>query len=211
MRPVYRALAPVGMALFNIGLQLSGYTNFPLACVLWTIAALLVLWSARSWLSELWPKTLLAEGGQPKEQKSDIPNVASQTAPLVRDVWLSDAIWRAYLGTWYIPPGDGLQELNVSESEKRRFAMLVIRDFRQIASDGTLPIWGWKGTSTIWEKVPNEFWKNNHIEHIQVATNGPQDEIKAQAENPYEQDTSKEWHHFMTSRAAVEQLYPSPQ
>lgn len=196
---------------------ISSETFYLVAATAFILTAIWALWPfAYSFVFQS-PNSLPASGGQTQRREPEpalpITNTQSIKAPLTieRDVWLSDAIWRAYLGIWHIPPGEGLQELNVSESEKRRFAMLVIRDFRQIASEGTLPIWGWKGTSTLWEKVPNEFWKNNHIEYIQVATNGPQDEIKAQAENPYEQDTSKDWHHFMTSKAVIEQLYPSPQ
>ena len=159
-------------------------------------------------------ETLSATDGQPLKREPDSRNASPPTtAPptIERDVWLSDAIWRAYLGIWHIPLGEGILELNVSESEKQRFAMLVIRDFRQIAFEGKLPIWGWKGDLTLWEEVPRDFWSKNHIEYIAVATNVPQDEIKAQADNPYKSDTSQEWHHFMTSKAAIEQLYPGPQ
>jgi hypothetical protein len=200
------------MALVNLGLQMSGYTNFFLSCVLWSVAGALALWGARPWLAELWPKTIAATGGQLAKREPDSQSAPTPAVPkFERDVWLGDAIWRAYLGIWHIPLGEGILELNVSESEKQRFAMLVIREFRQIAFEGKLPIWGWKGDSTLWEEVPRDFWSKNHIEYIAVATNVPQDEIKAQADNPYKSDTSQEWHHFMTSKAAIEQLYPGLQ
>jgi len=216
MRPslIFSLLSFAGsIVLAILATQIQQYEGWFWAAAACCVVAAFGVWTqpkVSAWLLA-WPRGL-EDGSQlpPKIVVHNAPD-SQPSSDIKRDVWLSDAIWRAYLGAWHIPPGDGLLELNVSESEKRRFAMLVIRDFRQIASEGTLPIWGWKGTSTLWEKVPNEFWKNNHIEYIQVATNGPPDEVKAQAENPYEQDISKEWHHFMTSKAVIEQLYPSPQ
>jgi hypothetical protein len=199
------------MALVNTGLQVSGYANFPLACALWVMAALLALWGARPWLSELWSKAILATDGQPKEREAGLPNaVQSSHTPLTPDTWLSDAMWWAFLRTWRIPEG-GIGSLNVGESEKQRFVMLIIREFRQLAFEGKLTIWGWKKGHTLWEEVPQDFWARNQINHIQVARGDHPDEVKAYTEKFWENpDTTAEWSHFKTSKAAIEQMYPSP-
>jgi hypothetical protein len=207
MRPFYRAIC---VALANIGLQVSGYTNLYLACTLWVIAGGLALWGARPWLSELWPKPLLAP--TVGKQEPDLPSASTQgTAKLViePDEWLRDAIWRAYIGTWYVPP-EGLGQ-NTSESEKQRFVMLIIREFRQRASDGRLPVWGWSKGYTLWEEVPREFWRDNHIDHISVARADHPEDVKARPEQLLmKPDTSADWSHFKTSKAVIERLYPTP-
>jgi hypothetical protein len=124
-----------------------------------------------------------------------------------RDVWLREAVWRAFLKIWHVPEG-GLRP-GISESEKQRFAMLVIGEFRQLASEGKLPIWGRKKDSLIWEPLPRDFWTSNQIDHIAIATAAHPDEVKACSANPLTKpDTSGNWSHFMTSKAAIEQLYP---
>jgi hypothetical protein len=212
MRPFYRAIC---VALVNIGLQVSGYTNFPLACALWVIAALLALWGARPWLYELWPKAILATEGQPKERKEGLPNAPTKSiqveSAIERDVWLRDAVWRAFLLTWYVPEG-GIVPLDVGESEKRRFAMLIIGEFRQLAFEGKLPIWGRRKDSSIWEPVPHDFWTRNQINYIQVARADPPEDVKACDEKLLEKpDTSGDWRHFMTSKSVIERLYPRSQ
>jgi hypothetical protein len=44
--PRARLLVGIAVAIFNMGLQVSGYTNLPIAIALWTIAAVLVGWAA---------------------------------------------------------------------------------------------------------------------------------------------------------------------
>jgi hypothetical protein len=213
MRPFYRAIPTVCMALVNIGLQVSGYTNFGLACVLWAIAGALALWGAGPWIAELWPKTILAVDGQPKQREQDFPptQITKASPPIERDVWLRDAMWRAFLRTWHVPDG-GIVPLPVGESENQRFAMLIIEEFRQSAFEGKLPIWGRRKGSFIWEPIPSDFWAHNHIDHVLVMSADPREDIKAMPENPWNKpDTSGDWRHFMTSKAVIERLYPRPQ
>jgi hypothetical protein len=137
--------------------------------------------------------------------------IAAQTPPIDEpDVWLLDAMWRAFRGTWDVPEG-GIVSLNVGESENQRFAMLIIQEFPQLAFDEELPIWGRRKGSFRWEPIPPDFWTHNHIDHILVMSADPQDDIKAMPDNPWEKpDTSGDWRHFKTSKAVIERLYPLP-
>jgi hypothetical protein len=154
-----------------------------------------------------------SSGSEPAPKPPPIVPEARDRSPssdIKRDVWLRDAIWRAYIGIWYVPQ-EGLGP-NISESEKQRFVMLVIREFRQHAFEGRLPIWGWRKGSNIWDEVPKKFWGDNQIDFIQVAKPDHPEDIKACANNPLKQpNASAEWSHFKTSRAVIERLYPSSQ
>jgi hypothetical protein len=178
----------------------------------WTAAAFCVIAAIGVWVSPWLSSRPIENFGREPIVTSRLPSdtASSSTAsvpPIERDVWLSNAVWRAYLGIWHIPDG-GLLGLNVSESEKQRFAILVIRDFRQMAFEGKIPIWGWRRGSTVWEEVPREFWGENQIDHIPIATADSPEQIMAQADNPWKKpDTSRDWSHFMTSKAVIEQLY----
>jgi len=198
MRPFYRAIPSVCMALVNIGLQVSGYTNFGLACTLWVIAGALALWGARPWIAELWPKPLSATDGQPRKREAGLPNAPTQSIrvelAIERDVWLRDAMWWAFLRTWYVPHG-GIISLNVGESENQRFATLVTDEFRQLAFEGKLPIWGRRKGLFIWEPIPPDFWAHNHIDYVLVLRADPQEDIKAMPDNPWKPDTSGGWRH----------------
>jgi hypothetical protein len=207
MRPFYRAIC---VALVNIGLQVSGYTNFGLACVLWAIAAILAFWGLLPWLAGLRFRPVSATSEHPQRvgYADAAPSQSAHALEVEPDEWLRDAIWRAYIGTWYVPP-EGLGQ-NILESEKRRFAMLVIREFRQLASEGKLPIWGWSKGRTLWEEVPREFWRDNQIDHVSAARADLPEDIKARSEQILmKPDASGEWSHFKTSKAVIERLYPS--
>jgi hypothetical protein len=181
------------------------------AFILTAIWGLRPLASARMFQS---PKPLSASGWQSQTRDLVSPSIISQAsaAPLKIecDVWLSDAMWRAFLGFWGNIPNDGVLSFKITESEKQRFAMLIIGEFRQRAFDGELPVWGRRKDSSILEPVPRNFWASNQIDHIAVATASHPDEVKACAQNPLAKpDTSGDWHYFMTSKAVIEQLYPS--
>jgi hypothetical protein len=127
------------------------------------------------------------------------------------DIWLSAAMWRAFLRTDYIPEG-GVSSLEITEPEKQRFSMLIIDEFRQLAFDGKLPIWGRGKDHFILETVPRDFWRRNQIDHVAVARVDHPEEVKACAVRPWEKpDTSADWRHFKTSKAVIEKLYPRSQ
>jgi hypothetical protein len=211
MRPFSRAIPSAFMALVNLGLQVSGYTNFGLACVLWAIAAILAFWGVLPWLAGLRLKPVSATSERPPQRAGHADATPSQGthAPKVEpDIWLSNAMWRAFLRTDYIPEG-GVSNLKITEPEKQRFVMFIIGEFRQRSFDGEIPVWGRKDSSNL-EPVPREFWRRNQIDPIQVARVDPPEEVKACAERPWEKpDTSGDWHHFKTSKAVIERLYPT--
>jgi hypothetical protein len=101
----------------------------------------------------------LVTGGQPKKREPDLPSAPTQStkapATIEPDIWLSDAMWRAFLRTDYIPEG-GVQTLAIKEPEKQRFVMLIIDEFRQLAFDGKLPI-GEEKTLLIWNRFRVSF------------------------------------------------------
>jgi hypothetical protein len=120
-------------------------------------------------------------------------------------------MWRAFLRTDYIPEG-GVSSLKIKEPEKQRSVMFIIGEFRQRSFDGEVPVWGRRKDSSNLEPVPRDFWMRNQIDPIQVARVDPPEEVTACAERPWEKpDTSEDWHHFKTSKAVIERLFPRPQ
>jgi hypothetical protein len=93
------------------------------------------------------------------------------------DIWLSVAMWRAFLRTDYIPEG-GVSSLEITEREKQRFSMLIIGEFRQLALDGELPIWGRGKDPFILGPVPRDFWRRNQIDHVAVARLDHPEEVR---------------------------------
>jgi hypothetical protein len=162
------------------------------------------------WLAGLW-LTPISANEQPHKMGHDTLVAPPQIACAPKDepdIWLSEAMWRAFLRTDYIPEGGALS-LEITEQERRRFVMLIIREFRQLAFEGKLPIWGWSKGHTLWEEVPREFWRGNQIDHVSVARADHPEDVKARSEQLLmKPDTSAEWSHFKTSKAVIEQMYP---
>jgi hypothetical protein len=82
-----------------------------------------------------------------------------------RDVWLYEAICRIFLGRWdLIALKRGKLDLDGADSEVLRD--LVTRHIRQLAAEGTLPIWGRRrGYWALWEPAPPEFWKHHQVDY----------------------------------------------
>jgi TIR domain len=121
-----------------------------------------------------------------------------------RDVWLADAIWRAFLGTWDLPV-HGEREPE-GQSENQRFYDLVTKEFRQAAFDDRLPTWAKRSNSDLWEFVPKEFWKDHRISYLNVIREDP---TKLSVEKEGSVRPSKEWREFMTSKRAVDAQWPA--
>jgi hypothetical protein len=121
-----------------------------------------------------------------------------------RDVWLADAIWRAFLGTWDLPSHE--ERAPEGESENQRFYDLATKEFRQVAFDGRLPTWAKRRNSDLWELVPKEFWKDYRISYLNVIREDP---TKLSVEKEGSLRTSNEWREFMTSRSTVDTLWPA--
>jgi hypothetical protein len=90
-----------------------------------------------------------------------------QPAPMRprRDVWLYEAVCRIVLGRWdLIALKRGRLDLDGADSEVLRD--LVTRHIRQLAAEGTLPIWGRRrGYWALWELAPPEFWKHHQVDY----------------------------------------------
>jgi hypothetical protein len=86
-------------------------------------------------------------------------------APPRRDVWLYDAICRIFLGRWdLIALQRGKLDLDGADSAVLRD--LVTRHIRQLAAEGTLPIWGrQRGYWALWELAPPAYWKHHQVDY----------------------------------------------
>jgi hypothetical protein len=117
-----------------------------------------------------------------------------------RDVWLADAIWRLFLGTWDLPPP--AERAPIGPEENQRFFDLVTKEFRQAAFDGQLPIWA-KRSRDLWEAVPQEYWKDHRISYLNVIREDP---TKLSIEKVGSLTRATEWREFMTNKAAVDTM-----
>jgi hypothetical protein len=81
-----------------------------------------------------------------------------------RDVWLYDAICRIFLGSWdRISLRHG--RLDLDKADSAVLHDLVTRHIRQLAAEGTLPIWGKRqGYWALWELAPPEYWKRHQVD-----------------------------------------------
>jgi hypothetical protein len=145
------------------------------------------------------------------------PRKAAQgpTDPAKRDTALSDAMWRVFEGVWdkRTPPDDKPGE-GVSSPEALRFHD-VTSEIRQKAFDGALPVWARRRLhSSLYETVPKEFWSNHDISSS-YSMRGPEDVFvyvtKPLVIGEVINARTLIWSDFMTSREAVERLWPENQ
>ena len=102
------------------------------------------------------------------EQLAQPSNRAEALAPQhrpQRDVWLYDAICRIFLGRW-----DTIElkhgKLDLDQADSTVLQDLVTHHIRQLAADGTLPIWGRRrGYWALWEPTPPEFWQHHQVDY----------------------------------------------
>lgn len=145
-------------------------------------------------------------------QSGDAPKLATDKAPAqldpswVRDLSLADALWRAYSGDW-----NGWSQILQPSPEAQRFYKTV-DEIRQYALDGSLPIWARKPRSGLYELVPPKFWQNHDItDSYSIESRVPDLFIRVThplvvGEVPNAQTNA--WTDFMTSKAAIEKLWP---
>jgi len=119
------------------------------------------------------------------------------------DVWLADAIWRVFLGTWELPPHP--ERTPAGPKENQRFFDLVTKEFRQKAFDAELPIWAKRKNSDLIEAVPKEFWKDHRVSYLNVIREKP---ATLSVERVGSLQRSNEWHEFRTNRSAVDAIWP---
>jgi hypothetical protein len=186
---------------------LAGMSSETFYLVAVTAFILTVMWGLWPFVSAFVlqsPKPISASGGQTQKRESILPSAITQSTPATMadkpDIWLSNAMWRAFLRTDYIPEG-GVSSIEITEPEKQRFVMLIIDEFRQLAFDGKLPIWGRGKDPFILGPVPRDFWRRNQIDHVAVSRVDHPEEVKACAVRPWEKpDTSADWHHLRQAK-----------
>jgi hypothetical protein len=127
-----------------------------------------------------------------------------------RDVWLLDAIGRAFLGRWERITvemfGDG-----VGQESANRLGDLVLNQMRQLAYDGKIRIWGKRFSTDVWREIPPTFWADHQLDWFGFLKGTPE-EFKTTVTVSWAIDNSKvseTWSELMTSRAQVEQLWPN--
>jgi hypothetical protein len=145
-----------------------------------------------------------------KQRPTSVQSVSIQSVSQIsltgskptHDVWLFDAIWRAYFGEWKI-----LQESEhlANEQEYQRLHDLAEIEIPQKALDGDLPIWGKRNGSHVWEPVPKIFWRTHEIEYLSL-TNGSPHKLQIWS-TEYPKRATHEWIELKTSRSVVEQLW----
>ena len=104
-----------------------------------------------------------------------------------------------------MPPYD--ERAPIGKEENQRFYDLVTKEFRQAAFDGQLPIWAKRSNSNLWEEVPAEYWKDHRISYLNVVREDPT-KLSVEVEKAGSFKRSNEWHEFMTTRMAVNAIWP---
>jgi hypothetical protein len=149
----------------------------------------------------------LAHAGSPTSSpipSRPIDGLASASKP-THDVWLFDAIWRAYFGEWKIlREGEQLP----SEQEYQRLHDLAEFHLPQRAFDGDLPIWGKRNTLGLWEPIPKTFWQTHNIHYLSLINRSPPKVEIWSTTHPIR--PTYEWIELKTSRPVVDQLWPKP-
>jgi hypothetical protein len=120
------------------------------------------------------------------------------------DVWLQDAIWRAFNGNW------DRTHMNMTDERANRpgadnDTVAILNDMRQHAFDGRLDIWGRQGQGAILRKLGREYWSTHQIELMSILDDDPagvQTELAMIRQNLDRRDGLR------TNRAQVERLWP---
>jgi hypothetical protein len=132
------------------------------------------------------------------------PKAKSIGLRVERDVWLADAIWRAYLGKWERPDRD-LSGPGVGATVAQALHDLAVHEIRQLAFEEKLPVWGKRRGSTLWEPVPPGFWQENRVNYLTILRDEPSAIL---IERIPRHERNDEWQELMTSKRAVESLWP---
>lgn len=132
------------------------------------------------------------------------PASKDEQKEITRDVWLSDAIWRAFSGKWERPVID-LAGPGIGLAESQRLHDLITQQIRQLCFEGKLPVWGKPRGSNLWQLVPTAFWKDHLINYLTIIHTDPE-KMLIESERDYR--TADDWQELMTSRTAVEKLWP---
>jgi hypothetical protein len=99
------------------------------------------------------------------EQTSNGSSKQARQSSAQRDVWLYDAICRIFLGRW-----DQIElkrgKLDLEDADAGVLHELITRHIRQLAAEGSLPIWGKpQGYWALWELASPQFWKHHQVDY----------------------------------------------
>lgn len=114
-----------------------------------------------------------------------------------RDVSLRGAIDRMATGDWVRP-----RDLSLFKPEHdggEAAIIIALRDIRQLARDGDLPVWGKIARYRSYEPIPTEYWGDGQIDIFSYLRGECQTEDRPMA-------SPRRWLELMTSRSAVEAL-----
>jgi hypothetical protein len=121
-----------------------------------------------------------------------------------RDIFLGEALWYAYSRNW-----SGWLRLGERDAELFHY---VTVELRQYAFEGLLPIWGTRPKSNLYELVPREFWRNHDIASgYSVSCAIPEVFVYVTRQlnlGEVQNARTNAWTSFMTSRDAMEKLWP---
>ncbi len=178
-----------------------GHLGFP------ALAAMAIVWFVFVY-AKASAKAELAETTTPPPVESLDRKTTILDPSWIRDALLLDAIWRAHLGQWKARetyPHDDW-------SAKTPFYKAA-NDIRQMAFEGKLPIWARRPSSNLFEVVPSGFWLNHDIEAgyciiPEVTDSWVKITFPLEVGDVPHARTPK-WTDFMTSKLAVEALWPS--
>jgi hypothetical protein len=142
----------------------------------------------------------------PSKPPPVIERAASLDPNWSRDVSLAGSLWRAFQGDWMNvrPPQ--------TELEKAKF-QFTADQIRQHAFDGSLPVWGRRKDSNLFEPIPREFWQNHAIEADYSLGSKDNRNLWVYVTHPLVvgeviNARTMAWEDFMTSNEAVEKLWP---
>jgi hypothetical protein len=173
-----------------------GSVGFP------AIAAIAIVWFLYAYIRSHLKAELVGAGTASPPPEQPKPSVMPDSSSWPRDTLLGAALWRVCFGNWTKPK---LPEL-IKQLEDAG------EQIRQRAYEGLLPVWARKPKSTLYEPVPASFWRNHAIiAAFSAATLG--DEIFVAVTTPLivgevPNARSLAWTDFMTSKEAVEKLWP---
>jgi len=143
-----------------------------------------------------------------------LPRFLQAELPVERDVWMIEAMVRVCTGAW--PPTIEGIVYPKDNSSGRSFSEVATTLIPQAARDGKLPVWGVIKIGATHERVPDDFWRTGKVAYqVLLNSSGGTGETDDPTDPRFCQTTEvptaspKAWKELMTSRAAVDELWPS--
>jgi len=144
------------------------------------------------------------EGGQRAELAASASTPTPSATPLVvdHDVWLSEAIDRAFLGVW-----GKKRTMSIFASVPEGYPMnVILNQIQQFGCDGKLPVWGKQTPYAAWEPIPPGFWTLGRVDIFSVLRSGERPEACNTEDNRH--FSPRRFSELKTSRLKVDELWP---